>query len=296
MKKSTLASVGVSTLVSVLAVSGVAYAASINATSKLGGSSGDDFEFDGTGRFNSVVIGKQGSGGVTFFNGTIVNGTTTNGNDNPVTFGDNVRIDGRVYRGANAGGGLGDSNPFVINDDAQVAGSLTVGGTDIFAEIDTKASKTDVYTKTEADSAFIEASESNYLAIPAAAFNPAVTTNEYSLGSGMLVSSVGNTYFAPLSIPVGATLKSMTMDYNASTTGMSLRIIKHESNGFDATVSNGATPATIVSSDTSASVQSKATDFTDYVVEGGEAFYLELYIPTAATHEFHNAYVVYDNK
>lgn len=55
-------SVITSTLVSILAITGVAYAASIDATSKLGGNSGDDFEFDGTGRFNSVVIGKQAIG------------------------------------------------------------------------------------------------------------------------------------------------------------------------------------------------------------------------------------------
>ena len=51
-----------------------------------------------TGRFDSVYVGKQDVGGVTFFNGTIVNSTTNDGADNPVTFGDNVRIDGEIYR------------------------------------------------------------------------------------------------------------------------------------------------------------------------------------------------------
>lgn len=119
-------SVITSTLVSILAITGVAYAASIDATSKLGGNSGDDFEFNGTGRFNSVVIGKQAVGGVTFFNGTIVNSTTTDGNDNPVTFGDNVRIDGRVYRGATAGSA--DSQPFIVNDNLETEGSISANG------------------------------------------------------------------------------------------------------------------------------------------------------------------------
>ena len=51
-----------------------------------------------TGRFDSIYIGKQGVGGVTFFNGTIVNATTTDGAGNPVTFGDDVRIDGEIWR------------------------------------------------------------------------------------------------------------------------------------------------------------------------------------------------------
>ncbi|MFH1207269.1 MAG: hypothetical protein V1668_01540 [Patescibacteria group bacterium] len=75
---------------------------------------------------DSLWVGKQGVGGVTYFNGTIINETTgTGGVDNPVTFGDNVRIDGRVYRGATAG--TGDSTPFSVNDNMEVAGSLTVG-------------------------------------------------------------------------------------------------------------------------------------------------------------------------
>ena len=79
-------------------------------------------------RVDSAYIGKQGTGGVTFFNGTIVNSTTGDDDaDNPVTFGDNVRIDGRVYRGETAGTSAGDSLPFIINDNAEVAGVLAVG-------------------------------------------------------------------------------------------------------------------------------------------------------------------------
>lgn len=73
---------------------------------------------------DSLRVGSQGVGGVTYFNGTIVNNTTTNNLDNPVTFGDNVRIDGRVYRGSVAG--TSDSKPFIINDNVQVDGYMTV--------------------------------------------------------------------------------------------------------------------------------------------------------------------------
>lgn len=76
---------------------------------------------------NSLKVGQQGIGGVTYFNGTIINETTGNGGtDNPITFGDNVRIDGRVYRGATAG--TGDTMPFIVNDNMEITGTLTVGG------------------------------------------------------------------------------------------------------------------------------------------------------------------------
>jgi len=83
---------------------------------------------------NSLKVGQQGVGGVTYFNGTIVNETTgEGGSDNPVTFGDNVRIDGRVYRGATAG--AGDTQPFIINDNMEVVGSLVVGSTNVLEAI-----------------------------------------------------------------------------------------------------------------------------------------------------------------
>jgi hypothetical protein len=73
-----------------------------------------------------VHIGQQGTGGVTYFNGTIVNATTTNNVGNPVTFGDDVRIDGTLFRGATQG--PGDNYPLKVNDDVRVYGNLTVEG------------------------------------------------------------------------------------------------------------------------------------------------------------------------
>ena len=58
----------------------------------------EDLVVNGMGTFNSLRVGREEEGGVTFFNGTIVNSTTTEGEDNPITFGDNVRIDGSLFR------------------------------------------------------------------------------------------------------------------------------------------------------------------------------------------------------
>lgn len=125
MNKKTFLSVATATLVTTLAVVGVTYAATpaSNDTSLLN---------KGTVEVDSLKVGKQGTGGVTFFNGTIVNSTTNNGADNPVTFGDNVRIDGTIYRGdtAGAGGGIG---PVKIDDDAEVAGNSTISGNETVA-------------------------------------------------------------------------------------------------------------------------------------------------------------------
>ncbi|MBU1167901.1 hypothetical protein KKC60_05880 [Patescibacteria group bacterium] len=129
MKKKTLGSIAVVVLFAVMLVGGVAMAASErNITSLLGGVDGDFFNVDGTMMMDSVKIGRQGEGGVTFFNGTIVNNTTNDSVDNPVTFGDNVRIDGRIWRGATSGPEAADVEtqmPVIINDDFTVLGDAT---------------------------------------------------------------------------------------------------------------------------------------------------------------------------
>lgn len=75
-------------------------------------------------KVNSIKVGKEGEGGVTFFNGTIVNITKDEkGNDNPITFGDSVRIDGGIFRVEENGG-----KPVMIADSLDVSGDLLVKG------------------------------------------------------------------------------------------------------------------------------------------------------------------------
>lgn len=116
------------TIIATVAISaGIVYAAERNITSRLGGTTGDLFTLNGTLSVSSLKVGAQTVGGVTYFNGTIINNTTNAaGADNPVTFGDNVRIDGAVHRGILAG--PGDNMPFKINDDARIYGNLTLDG------------------------------------------------------------------------------------------------------------------------------------------------------------------------
>lgn len=91
--------------VSVFGVVGVSYAATslIDAKGRLGGEDGDFFDFRNTTiEVGSLKVGSQGSGGVTFFNGTIVNNTTDSfGADAPITISDNLRVDGAIQRGHN---------------------------------------------------------------------------------------------------------------------------------------------------------------------------------------------------
>jgi len=80
------------------------------------------WHFDETAHFPDVHIGAQGLGGVTFFNGTIINDTTVPagsdvaeaGEPLPVTFGDDVRIDGSIWRGTSKG--TSDNMPLRIAD------------------------------------------------------------------------------------------------------------------------------------------------------------------------------------
>jgi hypothetical protein len=131
---------------------------------------------------HGIYVGQQGSGGVTYFNGTIINDTSTELGDNPVTFGDEVRIDGRVFRGSKQGPEniSGDALPFIIDDDFLLYGDLSFAdGVEIDfdgasisnfpatytqAEIDALLAekavaanvylKTDVYTKDEIHAAY----------------------------------------------------------------------------------------------------------------------------------------------
>lgn len=110
-------SIGMLIIVFLFVAAGVAFAAT-----EWGG----DNTFTGTVNWfpNGIKIGQQGTGGVTFFNGTIVNETTTDSGDGiPVTFGDDVRIDGQLWRGETAGSG--DSMPVKINDDLDVSGTIS---------------------------------------------------------------------------------------------------------------------------------------------------------------------------
>ncbi len=66
----------------------------------------ESLDVNGTIYANSAYIGEPGIGGVTFFNGTIVNNS-----DDPVTFGDDVRIDGEIWRSEKGG-----DNPLKISD------------------------------------------------------------------------------------------------------------------------------------------------------------------------------------
>ncbi|MFC1721747.1 hypothetical protein ACFL0Z_02430 [Patescibacteria group bacterium] len=73
-----------------------------------------------------ITIGETGGeGGVTFFNGTIVNNST---GDVPVTIGDALRVDGKINRGATAGSG--DTQPVWFDDNVRVDGNIQQGEQD----------------------------------------------------------------------------------------------------------------------------------------------------------------------
>lgn len=99
--------------VGVLAVAGYASADTSEALQPAGNTSVNAQQ----GIFDTVRIGNVESGGVTYFNGSIVNEGAA------VTIADDLRVDGVIYRGVEK-----DSDtPIKIYDDVQISGNLTAG-------------------------------------------------------------------------------------------------------------------------------------------------------------------------
>ncbi|OGY85352.1 MAG: hypothetical protein A3F54_02985 [Candidatus Kerfeldbacteria bacterium RIFCSPHIGHO2_12_FULL_48_17] len=112
----------------------VVYAATFDGSEALGAGALDNIVFNNDTTFegvtnvfkNGITIGQQGTGGVTFFNGTIVNSTVNDdGSSIPVTFGDDVRVDGAISRGD---GSDDEELPVKFGDDVLVQGAATVEG------------------------------------------------------------------------------------------------------------------------------------------------------------------------
>lgn len=182
----------------------------------------EDLEVNATGRFDSVYIGKQGVGGVTFFNGTIINSTTDSGGaDLPVTFGDGVRIDGEIWRGPSKG--TTDGQPLKISDsviptltntnsfgsaanmwkDIYYAGNLTGGGASFSEDVSIAAGKRlqgtgVVYSDNIADGSIMDADINIGAGInPAKIIGTAWTSANDGAGSGLDADMVdGRHYFA----------------------------------------------------------------------------------------------------
>ncbi len=127
MQRSLLRSLMISG-VALFATAGIVAAASTrDVTGLLGGKTGDYFDLNGTLLVDSIKVGAQGVGGVTYFNGTIVNSTTgSNNTGNPIAIGDDLRVDGTLFRGGTQG--PGDNLPLKLNDDANLYGNLTMSG------------------------------------------------------------------------------------------------------------------------------------------------------------------------
>lgn len=197
--------VSATVIISVLLATGFVYAANRNITGTLGGATGDNFQLSGSLAVTSLKVGSQGKGGVTFFNGSIVNSTTTNGADNPVIFGDNVRIDGRIYRGATAG--TSDTLPVIINDNLEVAGSLTVASI-ASSGVVTSANIADgaVATADIADSAVTTAKITDGTIVTADIANNAVTQAAEDENTTITTTKSGTSYdtAAELMITTGA--------------------------------------------------------------------------------------------
>ncbi|MBU1119488.1 hypothetical protein KKH43_06425 [Patescibacteria group bacterium] len=260
MKKKTIFSVIATTLFATLFVAGAVYAGTITYN--------DELVVNNTARVKSLYVGEQGLGGVTFFNGTIVNATVdSDGNDNPVAFGDNVRIDGRVWRGEKAGGG--DDMPFIVNDDAEIQGNLeTSGNTKLTGDLDVSGT----FTSSSADSRYVQKTdmvESN-LAIGAADFTIATPTfiPSYTIGNYLKNTDITETiaFFAPVHVPDGAQVQEVTLFYKGDGGTMNVNFQRYARNnsGASTIAQLSVTPGVNVAEAKTSSLFDGAVDNSQY--------------------------------
>ncbi len=223
-------------LVASVLLAGGAYAVTrTDVVARLGGAVGDIFDLDGALRVNSLTVGDQGSGGVTFFNGTIVNSTTdANGNGIPVTFGDDVRVDGKISRLP----GQADK-PVTVNDDLLVQGDVTADNLYTKNAVDTalttKADIVDTYSKDEVDALVADGgSGTQTLTLAAASFIPLTDSFSYTSSTGSLIDPWGlipqgiNSWFsAQAFLPADSTVTKLTyygIDNGSGHTEVDLRV------------------------------------------------------------------------
>lgn len=179
---------------------------------------------------SGIFIGEQGSGGVTYFNGSIINSTTDDdGNGNPVTFGDDVRIDGKISRGEGASKKVWIDGGLKIDGDIE---GLEVSDVDnLQDDLDGKANVSHnhdgrYYTESESNSRYVSKSspswdsQSGRISLSAASFMAEDTAasdrvNFNSAGVLYLNGGGGETprFYAPLQLPDGATITSFTLDF-----------------------------------------------------------------------------------
>ncbi|MFC1617727.1 hypothetical protein ACFL2B_00425 [Patescibacteria group bacterium] len=214
--------------------------------------------FTGINQFPSIKIGAQGVGGVTFFNGSIVNATTDDdGNDNPVTFGDAVRIDGKLTRGPDADKPVWIGSGLKIDGDIEGIDVADVSG--LQDDLDGKASSSAAYTKSESDgryytqttsdSTFVSKAspswnaQTSYAVIPGSAFVPqdgGFEDNDINDSSALYLSGSGGAsevFFGAIQLPHGATITNVTLNYNqdnaiAETVSIRLKRTAHSNGSF----------------------------------------------------------------
>ncbi|MBU1178717.1 hypothetical protein KJ903_05940 [Patescibacteria group bacterium] len=174
------------------------------------------------------------AGGVTYFNGTIVNASEdADGNDTiPVTFGDDVRIDGIIYRSEEGG-----DNPLKIADSLRpTADAVYSFGTSDYQFLDAYLSG----TVTAAAYAYGTA-QTRYWSIGGSELIPAESEAIFTKGSGCL-SSTDDSFTAPVNLPQGAVVTKLAFNYSDTDDSDEFNVgLIRSKNGADETMATAAT-------------------------------------------------------
>ena len=175
-----------------------------------------------------------GEGGVTYFNGTIVNASVdSDGNDTiPVTFGDDVRIDGGIYRTEEGG-----DNPLKISDSLRPTTDATYSlGTSTYQFADAYLSGT-----VTASAYAYSTAQTRYWSVGASEMISTIAEPVFTKGSGCL-SSTDDVFTAPAHLPQGAAVTNLTINYSDTDAAndFSVNMIRSK-NGSDETMATAST-------------------------------------------------------
>lgn len=196
----------------------------------------EDVTVNGTMRADSAYIGstEPGVGGVTFFNGTMINASIDEeGEGIPLTLGDDVRIDGEIWRMEKGG-----DNPIRISDNVVP----TITNTNNFgSEANRWAS---VWAQegnfsgnlTVADLSYI-ANQTRHWSVGGAGLMPKNNTLAYDKSYDYLTESIGS-FFAPVHLPDGATVQELEINYwdNQLSSNINAHLERYQKNGNSAGV------------------------------------------------------------
>lgn len=243
----------------------------------------EDLDVRGTGTFQSIRVGQQSTGGVTFFNGTIINETKDyDGNDLPVTVGDDMRIDGELFRTE-----VGGDDPIKLADTIRpqttaaydlglstnkfrhgyFSGNVSVGnlvGSEVvnsanIADSTITGDDIDSTTTITANNFAYNSNKTRYLTIGGCEFNPEDESDNWVCDNNYLYTT-DDEYNATVNLPQSAIVTSLKLYYidNTNLAYVQAKLYRDDLEGL---VDSATSPNVTEMASASSQGESESTNF-----------------------------------